>query len=155
MRRIGTIAIVAAALCALTLPAWSETLYGKAPGQAEEVTVQALLAHPERYVDKTVRVKGRIHDVCPRMGCWIDIAGGEAPDVVRFKVNDGEIVFPVEAKGKDVVAEGTFVRIDMSAEEALSYAEHLAEEQGRTFDPKTMEAPTRLYQIRGSGAVVD
>ena len=67
-------------------------------GVSEKATISALelLNNPDDYVGKTVRVEGRIADVCPRKGCWIDIASDGGSETVRFKVEDDVIIFPVE-----------------------------------------------------------
>ena len=48
----------------------------------EIVAIDALLADPAAYQGKTVRVEGMITDVCPKRGCWFDLAGTE-PGVAR------------------------------------------------------------------------
>ena len=54
-------------------------------------------------------------------GCWIDVKDRKADSQIRVKVTDGEIVFPVEAKGKAVQAEGIFSRMELDAEQAEGY----------------------------------
>ena len=79
---------------------------------------------------------------------------GDGGDMVRIKVADGEIVFPREALGREAVAEGKFVRFELSREQAAAAARHEAEEQGRRFDLLSVKGPQVVYQIQGSGAVV-
>jgi hypothetical protein len=129
--------------------------YGTGIGSGKAVTTLELLADPDKYVGQRVQVKGRITDVCPKMGCWIDIAGKGDDKVVRFKVKDGEIVFPMSVKGERVVAEGVFTKHEMTREEALSWARHLAEEKNETFDEASWDGSTTLYRIEGAGAVVN
>ena len=52
------------------------------------------------------------------------------------------------------VAEGTFERFDLTKEQVVARMKHEAEEQGRTFDPKSVSGPETFYQIAGTGAVV-
>ena len=142
--------------CAVLLAA-SEVeaqVYGAGLGEATPVTIAELLAKPETYLDKHVRVEGRITDVCPRRGCWIDIEQEGGPSPIRFKVDDGVIVFPVDAAGKAVTAEGVFTKIELDRDKAVEYLRHLAEERNEPFDPATVKGPLTLYQIRGLGAVV-
>jgi hypothetical protein len=127
--------------------------FGKSVPAAESVKLADLLASPASYVDKTIRVTGKITAVCPHAGCWIDVAG-EGSDVVRFKVDDGVIVFPKTVKGKDVVAEGIFRRIELTKEMAIAFARHEADETGKPFDASTITGPVVRYQIEGIGAVV-
>lgn len=132
------------------------TVYGSGlQDDAIPVSIGDLLTDPGRWVDKRIRVEGTIADVCPKMGCWVDIAsadGSAAP--LRFKVQDGVIVFPVESKGRQIVAEGVFRRIEMDPEQALAYARHEAEERGEAFDLETKDVPTAFYRIDGEAAVV-
>ena len=128
--------------------------FGKGVAAPESVRVGDLLRDPEAHVGKVVRVTGRITDVCPMAGCWIDIKDEERAKVVRFKVEDGVIVFPLDVKGKDVVAEGIFRKIEMTRDEAIAHARHEAEERGTKFDPATVTGPVVQYRIDGTGAVV-
>lgn len=115
--------------------------------------VGKLLADADHYIGKTVQVKGKITEVCLMAGCWMMLRG-EGGDMVRVKVADGEIVFPREAVGREAVAEGKFVRFELSREQAAAAARHEAEEQGRRFDPAAVKGPQIVYRIEGSGAVV-
>lgn len=115
--------------------------------------VGKLLADADHYSGKTVQVKGKITEVCLMAGCWMMLRG-EGGDMVRVKVADGEIVFPRETVGREAVAEGKFVRFELSREQAAAAARHEAEEQGRRFDPAAVTGPQIVYRIEGSGAVV-
>jgi len=146
----------AAFVIALTLPAFGGDgkTFGEGVGHAPEVKVGELVAHPEKYVGQSVRVEGVIVDVCEMRGCWMDLAGDTKSEKIRIKVDDGVMVFPKEAKGSQAIAEGVFTKIDMTPDQALAYAKHLAEERGEKFDAAAKNLPTVLYQIRGTGAVI-
>jgi hypothetical protein len=142
------------AACALAAPADEGTVYGAGLGdEAEAVKIGDLLSKPESYLGKKIRVAGKITDVCPKAGCWIEIEG-EASSHIRFKVKDGEIVFPVDAKGKPVTAEGVLKRIELDREAAVGWMRHMAEERGEAFDPATVTGPMTIYEIAGEGAIV-
>ena len=51
-----------------------------------------------------------------------------------MKVKDGDIVFPVAARGKQAVAQGKVEDLEMSRAKYVKYLEHAAEEQGGKFD---------------------
>ena len=73
--------------------------------------------------------------------------------LIRFKVDDGVIVFPESVKGKQVHAEGTVEVIPMTREQYSGWLRHLAEETGKRFDPESVgEPPYRVVRLRGSGA---
>ena len=142
------------AACVLAAPADEGTVYGTGLGdEAEVVKIGDLLSKPESYLGKKIRVAGKITDVCPKAGCWIEIEGEESSHI-RFKVKDGEIVFPMEAKGKPVAAEGVFTKIELDRDQAEKYLRHLAEERDEEFDAAEVTGPITLYQIKGEGAVV-
>jgi hypothetical protein len=130
-----------------------EGLYG-APIEADTptVTIEDLMASPEQWLGKVIKVEGTVHEVCPMKGCWVDISEGSHK--VRIKVKDGEIVFDQSLKGKSVVAEGTVYKFDLTKEQAVSYFEHLAEEMGESFDPASVTEGTTIYQIGGLGLKV-
>ena len=85
-------------------------------------------------------------------GC--PLASDEEFEELRIKVDDGVIVFPMQAKGKRAVAEGEFTKIEMTMEQTLAYREHHAQEHGEEFDPSTVTEPLTYYQIKATGAVI-
>lgn len=129
--------------------------YGEPLTGSDTVKISQLLSSPDDYLDKVVRVEGLVTGVCEKRGCWLSIASEEEEfKEIRVKVDDGVIVFPLEAKGKHAIAEGVFVKIEMSMEQTLKYREHHAQEHGEEFDPATVTEPLVFYQIKGSGAVI-
>ena len=127
--------------------------YGKGVSGTEIIKVSELVANADKYVGQTVRVEGVVIDVCAKRGCWMDLKGEGGK--VRIKVEDGVMVFPMDAKGKNAIAEGVFTKIEMTPEEARAHAKHLAEETGQALDAaKVPDAPTVVYQIQGTGAVI-
>jgi hypothetical protein len=94
-------------LLALGLISAAEIKLGKPFTVKEPVPLATLLAHADRYVGKTVQVKGKITAVCQEAGCWMDLVNDEGQKL-RIKVNDGEIEFPKDGAGRMAVAEGKF-----------------------------------------------
>ncbi|MDF1565601.1 MAG: DUF4920 domain-containing protein [Deltaproteobacteria bacterium] len=145
-------------LLAVAAPALAGKSEGKAYGkplskEALKVTVAQLVESPEDYVDKRVQVSGIVTDVCSKRGCWI-LIGGEDGETVRFKVTDGVIVFPIEAKGKRTEAEGIWTKFELSKEQVIERKKHHAEEKGEKFDPATVTGPETQCQLKGEGAVI-
>ncbi len=128
--------------------------YGAALSLHEPSKVSAILAAPEEYLGKKVLVEGQVLEVCAKAGCWMEIASDQSGQKIKVKVNDGEIVFPMTAKGKTAKVEGEVYKIELSAEEALGYQQHLAEEQGVAFDSSSVTGPMTLYQLKGLGAEI-
>ncbi|HSJ99775.1 MAG TPA: DUF4920 domain-containing protein [Kofleriaceae bacterium] len=134
-------------------PAPAGTAFGAGVKLAEVTPIDAILADPKAYQGKTVRVEGMITDVCPKRGCWFDMAGGGPGKKLKFKVTDGEMVFPVDAKGKHAVAEGVVTLRERSIEESKEYAEYQKKEYGIPYDPATITKPTLSVMLAGTGAV--
>jgi hypothetical protein len=150
-----SILLALAVMLALTpgLQAADGTSYGQGVKLAETTSVAKILADPDAYVGKRVRIEGRVVDVCPMKGCWMEMEEEGGASRLKVKVDDGVIVFPVDAKGKLAVAEGTVEAIPMTRERYVDWLQHLAEEKGAKFDPATVgDGPFRILQIRGTGA---
>lgn len=121
--------------------------------QLTEVTkIYEINAEPEKYLGKRVRVEGLIIDVCSARGCWVDLASDVPFEKIQVKVVDGEIVFPMEAKGRTAIVEGVVEMLQLNEEQSLMYAEHLALERGEIFDQSTVKGPMKIFRIRGEGA---
>jgi hypothetical protein len=120
----------------------------------EKTNISDILADPEAYLDKTVLVEGEILDVCSMMGCWMELKSQDSEGMIKVKVKDGEIVFPMEAKGKTALVEGKVYKIELTQEKAIQHFEHVAEEKGEDFDPSTITGPMTIYQIKGLGAEI-
>jgi len=135
-------------------PALHGATYGAGVTIDDKVSIDDLLADPAAYDGKTVRVEGMVTDVCPKRGCWMDLAGDGPGKKVRFKVDDGVMTFPLEAKGSQAVAQGKVAVQRLSLEESREYAQHQAEEYGATYDPASITEPMMIVRIDGTGAVL-
>lgn len=129
--------------------------YGKEITATGQTNISEILNNPESFIDKTVLVEGEILDVCPMMGCWIELKSDGEDGRIKVKVKDGEIVFPKEAKGKMARVEGKVYKIELTKEKAIEYFSQEAEETGNEFDPATVTGPVTLYQIKGIGAEIE
>jgi hypothetical protein len=116
--------------------------------------VSEINKHPEKYLGQRVLIEGLIIDVCAARGCWVDIASDLPFEKIKVKVVDGEIVFPMETKGRLARVEGIAEEMKLTKEQAIRMGKHHAEEQGTTFDPASVTGPVSFYRIRGLGAVV-
>lgn len=146
MKLIAFLLLMGAVACA------GETRLGKSFTLPDAVPVKRLMAAPDAYTGKVVQVKGRVTEVCQMMGCWVQLADGSS--AVRIKVNDGELIFPKSAIGRQAIAEGTLTKLELTREQAVARARHEAEEQGRKFHPASVRAGATIYQIQGTGAVI-
>ncbi len=111
------------------------------------VTVAQVLAQPANYLQHPFTVQGKIDAVCQKKGCWMQFATAADQPTFRLKVKDGDMEFPVSAKGKTAYAYGTLKAKPMTLEQSKTYLKHRAEEQGETFDPTTVSSAVTLYQF--------
>lgn len=130
------------------------TKYGAGVVAKETVTIDEILANPAAYNGKAVRVEGMVTDVCPKRGCWMELAGGKPGEKLRFKVDDGVMTFPMEAKGQYAVAEGVVAVRELTLEETRKRAEYEAKEYGKPYDPASITKPTSVVRIDGTGAMI-
>lgn len=153
MKRI-VLFLLALILLTSALQADTKT-YGAGVKEPETTSVSKMMTNPDAYVGKTVRIEGQVVDVCPMKGCWMELEERDGGSRMRVRVEDGVIVFPVTAKGKTAVAEGTLEAISMTREQYVGWLKHLAEEQGKPFDAATVgEGPFRIFELRATGAKV-
>jgi hypothetical protein len=127
------------------------TTYGAGVTLSVATPIASLIATPADYVGRKVRVDGVVTAVCEHMGCWMELQDTATDARIRFKVEDGVIVFPVSAKGRRASAEGTFERVEVPAAGGPP-----DEEEG---DAAASTAPARpatgpSYRIHATGAVV-
>jgi len=138
----------------LLVTAGEQKKYGKPLTLKEKTLISTILAHPEKFAGKRVQVEGTIVGVCEKRGCWINIAGDKEFESLRFKVEDGVIVFPMEIKGHHVIAEGIVSVKKVSKEDLIKQGEQHAKEEGTTFDPSTVKGDRTIIQLNGEGAIV-
>ena len=86
-------------------------------------------------------------------GCWFEMAGSQPGQKLRFKVTDGEMVFPMDSKGMVAVAQGQVAVKELTLDESKQYAEYQAKEYGKPYDPASITKPTQIVRIDGTGAV--
>lgn len=118
----------------------------------QPTSLSEILQNPEAYVGKKVQLQGLIADVCERRGCWVYITGDKPFEKIRVKVVDGEIVFPMEARGKIGTVEGVVEKFVLTREQVIEQQRHHAQERGESFDPKSVTSGETIYQLRGLGA---
>jgi len=169
MRRWLILAVVlGAALGTGRVAADEGTTYGKGVTLDSAVPITQLLAAPEVYVGRKVRVEGVISAVCAKRGCWMTVTDPESGKGVRIKVEDGVIVFPMEAMGRRAAAEGVFEVVGPAGEHAeharhgeqAEHREH-AEQAAETGSPHSCAVQEQAaakaaasYQIAGLGAII-
>jgi len=154
LRIVAAMALVLVALPAQAgEPAETPTIsVGKEITEKKILPISQLLDHAEDYVGEVVRVEGEVLEVCPKMGCWMNLASDREGEHIRIKVHDGDLVFPMEAIGGTSLVEGELMRIEMDLDQTRRFLAHEAEEKGEVFDPDSVTEPLAYYQIWGHGA---
>ena len=146
--------LIAAAFTVFSFVSFAQNYnLGKELTVKEVTKISDILSDPDNFVGKRVLIEGEITDVCAAAGCWMELKS-DKEGKLKVKVKDGEIVFPVEAKGHFAQVEGELYKMELDKEMARAYMEHLAEDAGKEFDPATVTGPMIIYQIKGIGAVI-
>lgn len=153
MRRAVMSLVVVAGLVA-GVAAQESKKFGTPLTLTEVTKVSDIYANPEKYSGKRVQVEGPIVDVCQMMGCWLALGSDKEFQTIRFKVEDGVIVFPMSVKGKNAKVEGVISVETLSVEQQIAQGQEHAKEQKTTFDPKTVTGPKLNVMIKGEGAIV-
>lgn len=84
----------------------------------------------------------------------MELASDKEFQSIRVKVNDGEIVFPLEARGKLALIEGIVEKLEISKEELIKAMKHHAEEQGEPFDSTKITEGKTIYRLKGLAAKI-
>lgn len=148
--------LFAAAIVALILPlaGCGSSEFGKPLTLNQPTPIAEILREPQKFDGKRVLVEGKITEVCEMMGCWIMIQGADEKEALRFKVEDGVIVFPMSVKGKVARAEGVVSVKTQSVDEQIAEGQHHADETGGKFDPSSVTGPKTRIQLNGEGAAI-
>ncbi len=152
MRAMVGAAVAMCLAASLSLAAAEGKTYGKGVTLKAATPIATLLAAPRDYLGKAVRVDGIVTAVCDKAGCWMDLRDEQADPTtaktLRMKVNDGEISFPVSAKGRKASIEGVFEPVGEAM--AKEYAADAKEAKAGS----EMKTPAPSYQLKGTGAVI-
>ena len=112
--------------------------YGNRPTKGIIYDVDELLLSADERLETKLLVNGIITEVCPMRGCWLQVKDYISNSNIRIKVTDGEIVFPLSAKGKNIIAEGIFTKLELSEKQAKNWKHHLALEKGIELDTSSI-----------------
>lgn len=128
--------------------------YGKEISLTEKTEISNIIANPDAFVGKKVLVEGTVVNVCEKRGCWIELASNKEFESIRVKVQDGVIVFPMEAKGKTALVEGEVYSFDYESE-AECTGENCQHSEDKKEECKHSKKEVKtIYQIKGIGAEI-
>lgn len=157
IKRIIFITIFTLIFTSLSFATDGETktkILGKPITLTEVTSISQILENPAELRGDTVLVQGTIVDVCKKRGCWMELSSDKEFQSIRVKVKDGEIVFPLSAKGSAALVQGVVEQLVFTKEEVIKMEQHQADEHGTEFDPSTITEGKTIYRIRGIGAQI-
>ncbi len=154
MKKLLSLIIVAFFISA-TIKANETNKYGNDITLTEKTLISEIVAAPENYVGKKVLVEGTVVDVCAKRGCWMNLGSDAEYESIRVKVNDGEIVFPMEAKGKKALVEGEVYSLVVEGEACGGdCSDENKNGKGQEDKCKKEKITKKVYMIKGLGAVI-
>ena len=135
----------------------SISLYGDDFNYDSIQSISSLIDNANQFLDKQIVTEGKIVDVCPMKGCWIEIKDSDSDQIIRVKVQDDVIIFPQDSKEKKVIVNGVFTKIEFTKDQAIKWKIHLAEEKGLKLEESdvTLDSSDLIeYRIKGLGAKI-
>lgn len=133
----------------------ADKIFGERPTLKNTVKISAILDAPEKYLGKVIQVEGIVMDVCPMRGCWMKVKSDRKKENLFIKVNDGEMVFPMSARGKNTVIKGKLVKQVMPLKDVIEIEKARAEKKGEKFDPSSVKGPRTSYMFKPIGVVIE
>ena len=135
----------------------SISLYGDDFNYDSIQSIPSLINNANQFLDKQIVTEGKIVDVCPMKGCWIEIKDSDSDQIIRVKVQDDVIIFPQDSKEKKVIVNGVFTKIEFTEDQAIKWKIHLAEEKGLKLEESDVNLDSSdliEYRIKGLGAKI-
>lgn len=154
MKRLGLLAISLWLLATPTTLLAQTLRFGTAVDRTLLTPVSSLVATPDQYLDKQITVQGRIHSVCSNKGCWMQLESDQASQQFKIKVRDGDMVFPVSARGKIAFATGKLHKTELDLESSREHLADIAERQQKSFDPASVTQPLVFLQLVPTGVEI-
>jgi hypothetical protein len=147
MVRRSLIAVIVVALATAHALAYQGTgkHFGAAFTDAKAVSLADVLADVNAYAGKTIKVEGKVKDVCQNKGCWLVVTDGEREIRVTFK--DYGFFVPKDSAEREVTLEGTVAKKTISE----GAAQHYAEESGRKTDSAGIKGPQEIVTMVATG----
>ena len=139
----------------VSLSTSAATEMGKKFSTQKLTPISKLLADADQFNGKEVTIKGMITNVCSMRGCWMEFASDKAYQTLRIKVRDGDMVFPLSAKGKLAYAKGTLSSKTYSKEQLIAMKENYAKKQNKKADLSKITGPKTYYQFSPVGVRIE
>ncbi|MBS1262421.1 MAG: hypothetical protein MAG453_01772 [Calditrichaeota bacterium] len=72
-------------------------------------SIDSMMANPDQYLNKHVRIEGEVMGRCEGSGCWISLDRGEESEGLIVQAADRSFIFPEDCVGKRVVVQGALM----------------------------------------------
>lgn len=122
--------------------------FGEGVHEGKALTVAEVLANPEAYDGKPVRVTGNINSVCQTKGCWMRVGDPTSEIMVRFK--DYGFFMPLDSAGKQTVFEGVF----QITEQSVAQQKHYLEDAKKPEEAAKITAPKKVFGFMAQGVAI-
>jgi hypothetical protein len=109
------------------------------------VKLSELLAKPQAYDTKVVRVEGQVRKACEKKGCWMELAPDAKSPGVRVTFKDYGFFVPLDSAGSQARVEGVVKVAELSDAHAKHY-----EAEGAIV-PRGTDGKPREVQLVASG----
>ena len=118
------------------------------------MSIDRLLADPDAYDGKYVRVAGTVNSVCEARGCWLTLIGADECQQLLVKFTcpmEGQLI-SLEAAGNRATVEGTVELAEISEGEAR----HDREDEGATGkELAAVAGPQRQLRLTAAAARIE
>ncbi len=128
--------------------------FGDAVDKNKLIKISTLMEKPDDYLSSPVTIEGTVVGVCQKRGCWMSIASDKRFQNLRIKVNDGDMVFPMTAKGSKAFATGMLTKNQLTLSESKRLLAHRAQKNGEAFDEASVKQAIATYQLVPTGVTI-
>jgi hypothetical protein len=113
-----------------------------------------LAKNPESYVGKTIRLEGKVKDVCQGQGCWVEIEDSKGASFMARSL-DHTVLLPKDCAGRKIVVQGVVTRQaaqghEHAAAEGKGEHDH-AHEHAKELDAGGHTCPAPQYLVATQG----
>jgi hypothetical protein len=116
--------------------------------ELQTVQLSDLLAKPQDYEGKTVKLSGTVTDVCQMMGCWLMLSDGT--NEIRVTTLH-KFFMPKDCAKSKAVVDGTFKMTEISEEHAKKMNDESQNPKVKTEDIK---GPQKVYTLEATGVKI-
>lgn len=116
-------------------------------GAADKVSLKKLMAAPQKYAGKDVRVEGVIVRSCKSEGCWMELAPDAKSASIRIKMKNHAFFIPLNSAGARAKAEGKLTVKTLSKAEV----DHMIKDDGAKFSKINADGTVTEISFEATG----